>query len=70
MVHGFLRMAGVVVLAVTLAVSASAENASVPRVSRMHLTKHTHELTLFQGDQLVASFVASLGPGGLGLTQA
>ena len=37
-----------------------------PRVTRMQLTKSTHALTLYDGDAVVASFVASIGPGGLG----
>jgi murein L,D-transpeptidase YafK len=37
-----------------------------PHVTRMHLSKSTHELSLFEGERLVASFVASIGPGGSG----
>jgi murein L,D-transpeptidase YafK len=37
-----------------------------PHVTRMHLTKSTHTLTLFDGERLVATFQASIGPGGSG----
>jgi murein L,D-transpeptidase YafK len=70
MVHLVRRAAGAsavaLTLALTLALSASAQTATPPRVSRMHLSKSTHVLTLYDGDAVVAAFVASLGPGGPG----
>lgn len=36
------------------------------RITRIHVVKSTHLLELFAGDELVASYVASLGPGGAG----
>jgi murein L,D-transpeptidase YafK len=37
-----------------------------PRVTRIHVTKSTHEISLLDGDTVVATYVASLGPGGAG----
>jgi murein L,D-transpeptidase YafK len=48
------------------AVSASADTAPQPHVTRLHLSKATHELALFDGETQIASFQASLGPGGPG----
>jgi murein L,D-transpeptidase YafK len=53
-------------LLVAVAVSASAQTTGAPRVTRMHLSKGSHELTLFDDDRPVATFHVSLGPGGPG----
>jgi len=46
---------------------AAAESSSgAAHVTRMHLAKGTHTLTLFDGDKVVAVFQASIGPGGPG----
>jgi murein L,D-transpeptidase YafK len=45
---------------------AAAEPPASPHVTRVHLAKSTHTLTLYDNDAAVASFVASIGPGGLG----
>lgn len=37
-----------------------------PRVTRVHIVKSAHLLELFAGDAKVASYVASMGPGGTG----
>jgi murein L,D-transpeptidase YafK len=57
-----------VALVLFAAVPASADPASPtrPHVTRLHLVKSTHTLTAFDGDTVVGSFLASLGPGGLG----
>jgi murein L,D-transpeptidase YafK len=62
------HLAFVAALATTSLLSAStpADTSAAPRVTRMHLTKGTHTLALYDGDTVVASFLASLGPGGLG----
>jgi murein L,D-transpeptidase YafK len=53
-------------LTALLAVTVSASAAPAPHVTRMHLVKSTHMLTLYDGDKEVGSFLASLGPGGPG----
>ncbi len=53
-------------LGLALASPATAEAPPTPHVTRMHLSKGLHDLTLYDGDRVVASFVASLGPGGAG----
>jgi len=50
----------------TVAATGHAEPASPLHASRLHLSKSTHELVLLDGDTVVASYVASLGPGGPG----
>ncbi len=35
-------------------------------MTRVHLAKSSHELTLLDGDTVVATYLASIGPGGLG----
>jgi murein L,D-transpeptidase YafK len=58
-------LVGALVVLVTLGAPAAGQPSS-PHVSRIHLSKSTHLLTLYDGDLLVASFVASIGPGGAG----
>jgi len=53
----------------TVAVSASAQNPAPTRVTRMKLAKSTHTLTLYDGERVVTSFTASIGPGGAGFKQ-
>jgi murein L,D-transpeptidase YafK len=65
MLHSLLKTAACL-LAATVVVSASAEPGVRPHVTRVHLSKSTHELTLLDGDVVVASYQASLGPGGAG----
>jgi murein L,D-transpeptidase YafK len=68
MSHGIsCRSLGILALLLltTLPAAADATHAG-PHVTRVHLTKSTHALTLFDGDQVVASFHASIGPGGPG----
>jgi murein L,D-transpeptidase YafK len=60
------RAATALAVVALLTISTLAQPASTPSVTRLHLTKSTHLLTLFAGDDLVASFQASIGPGGLG----
>lgn len=62
----FYRVSGLLLIAVTVAASAWAQPTPIAHVTRMHLSKSTHLLTLLDGDTVVAAFVASLGPGGLG----
>ena len=57
------------VLVLSVALSAGAQPSAAPHVTRLHLTKSTHELTLYEGDRAVVSFQASLGPGGPGWKQ-
>jgi len=65
--HGICRTVTVFALALLPALPAAADGSpAVPHVTRMHLTKSTHTLTLYDGDQVVAEFLASLGPGGPG----
>jgi murein L,D-transpeptidase YafK len=66
--HASLALALAWLLVATFATTSRASPTSVTRlhVSRMHLTKSTHTLTLLDGDTVVASYVASLGPGGAG----
>ena len=49
-----------------LTLPAHAQPSEAPHVTRMHLSKSAHLLTLLDGDTLVASFQASIGPGGPG----
>jgi murein L,D-transpeptidase YafK len=60
--------AGALAMAVVLASLPAAAHSSGarPHVTRMHLSKSSHTLTLLDGDEPVASFGASLGPGGPG----
>ncbi len=53
-------------LAATVAATGQAQPVSRLHVTRMHLSKSTHQLTLLDGDSVVATYVASLGPGGPG----
>lgn len=58
---------GAWLLAATVAATAAAQLPAAPRVSRIHLSKSTHQLSLYEGDAVVATFAASLGPGGPGV---
>jgi murein L,D-transpeptidase YafK len=62
----FYRVSGLLLIAVTVAATAWAQPSAAPHISRMHLSKSQHLLTLLDGDTVVGSFVASLGPGGPG----
>jgi murein L,D-transpeptidase YafK len=53
-------------LAVSVSATVQAQPFSALHVTRMHLSKSTHLLTLLDGDTVVASYLASLGPGGPG----
>jgi murein L,D-transpeptidase YafK len=66
MTYPFRFGASALALALALTLDAHAQPAATPHVTRMHLSKTNHLLTLFDGDTLVASFQASIGPGGLG----
>ncbi len=66
MPHSLQKAASALLLVATVAVTASAQPSPHPRVTRLHLTKSTHELTLYDGDTAVASYLASVGPGGPG----
>jgi murein L,D-transpeptidase YafK len=57
---------GASALALALTLPAHAQPSAAPHVTRLHLSKSTHMLTLLDGDTLVASFQASIGPGGPG----
>jgi murein L,D-transpeptidase YafK len=49
-----------------LTTSTAADTVGVPHVTRLRLTKRGHALTLYDGDVVVAFFLASIGPGGFG----
>jgi murein L,D-transpeptidase YafK len=59
-------LVGALLALATVSVNVDAQPSAVPHVTRMHLSKSTHLFTLYDGDTLVGSFVASLGPGGAG----
>lgn len=57
------------VLLSVLTLDASAGPPKTPRITRVHIVKSTHVLELFAGEERVASYVASIGPGGPGPKQ-
>jgi murein L,D-transpeptidase YafK len=67
MSHGIRRAAFALAFALAASLPAAADaTREAPRVTRMHLTKATHTLTLFDHEDVVATFQASIGPGGPG----
>ena len=67
MLNPLRMLAGACTLMTSLTATADATHgASTRTLTRMHLSKSTHALTLYEGDAVVGSFRASLGPGGPG----
>jgi murein L,D-transpeptidase YafK len=55
-----------VLAAASLASASSLADTASPHITRVHLKKSTHTLTLYDDGTAIASYVASLGPGGPG----
>jgi murein L,D-transpeptidase YafK len=60
------RAGGILALALLPSLPAAAQPRAGPGATRLHLTKSTRTLALLDGDRVVATFQASIGPGGPG----